>query len=119
MATITIQPTCTFTNALPFPATVTVLEAWYDKQVNSQRLNAAPSHTNKPTFASKVKHASVMADAWSMGLPQDDHLVRDLMGPSSPIHAHVRALQCLWVFHCACQREVVHIPAFHTHCHYS
>lgn len=88
LANITIQPTCTFTNALPFPASVTLLEAWYGKP--DAQLQNAPAHTNKPTFVSKVKHASVMADAWSMGLPQDGHIASSLLGPSSPIHANVR-----------------------------
>lgn len=87
VANVTIQPTCTFTNALPFPASVTLFEAWYGRP--SSQLRNAPAHTNKPTLASKVKHASVMADAWSMGLPEEEHHATALLGPTSPIHNNV------------------------------
>jgi hypothetical protein len=86
-ANISLQPTVSFTNALPFPAVITVLETWYTRGTG-QQLN---TQTSKPTqFASKVKHASIMANQWNMGLPQDDHKRNLLLSAFSPIHVQVR-----------------------------
>lgn len=91
VANVTLQPTCVFTNALPFPAKVTFIEAWYEKNVpqGKDAQKDPPAHTNTPTFVSKVKNASVMADSWSMGLPREQSLVKPLLDSPSPIHAHV------------------------------
>lgn len=113
-ASVVVKPTVTFTNALPFPAVVTVLETWAanaaqrgstagvsfrppECTVGEDEAAAAREEWpeaqagGKNAFVSNVKAASVTAERWTPGLPPVNSTARSLLfAGSSPLQCQVR-----------------------------
>lgn len=90
LATLTLKSPLRLTNALPFPATFTVLEVWYGEEGShaEPRLEEAQDG-HRVEFVSTVKNAAVLAADWTVGLPEDRKLREAIFDKSSPIHSQV------------------------------
>lgn len=90
MAAVTLKPPLRLTNALPFPATFTVLEVWYGEEgMHAQPRLTESQDGQRVEFVSNVKNAAVVAGDWIVGLPEDQKLRDAIFDKCSPIHSQV------------------------------